>query len=168
MSANVEAVELLPCPLCKRQPKRNGRIGLGGVVCTGDNATVGMIHRFQTYGADQAEADGAWNLAALSRPSPAPSEQSGLGREVAGIASVIRAFPNDDAWGGADQAEQVAAILDRASAALALPDCETIARALIDTGVNIGASTWPDEQFTDALILADAILALANGQGGGR
>lgn len=67
--------ELAPCPLCKRHPRRNGRAGAGGVICTGDACEVGKVHRFQTYGADQAEADAAWNALA--------AQQSGELREAA-------------------------------------------------------------------------------------
>src|SRR5687768_1419732 len=35
-----------------------------------------------------------------------------------------------------------------------------LARAMLETGINIGASTWPDEQFRDALVLAREILPL--------
>ena len=42
-----------------------------------------------------------------------------LAAHVRGIATVIRAFPNDTAWGGEDQAELAAATLDRAVATLA-------------------------------------------------
>lgn len=74
---SAEAVELAACPLCGQHPKRNGRGKAGGVLCVGDNATVSKIHRFQTYGADQIEADAAWER--FARPSPAPSEQSEVG-----------------------------------------------------------------------------------------
>jgi len=59
-------VELAGCPLCGAQPRRNGRGRAGGVLCIGDGKTVGMIHRFQTYGVDQSEADVAWNTRALA------------------------------------------------------------------------------------------------------
>jgi hypothetical protein len=52
---------------------------------------------------------------------PTGSLRAALAGEVRGIASVIRAFPNDEAWGGADMAQKVAATLDRAVAALAQP-----------------------------------------------
>lgn len=43
---------------------------------------------------------------------------------------------------------------------------EKVAAAIIDSGVNIGTSTWPDDIQVDALRLADAILtALASGSG---
>jgi hypothetical protein len=53
--------ELKACPWCGDQPIRNGRLGAGGVLC------ADPTHRAQTYGADQASADAAWN----SRPTPA-------------------------------------------------------------------------------------------------
>ncbi len=52
---------------------------------------------------------------------PTGSLRAALAGEVRGIASVIRAFLNDEAWGGADMARQVAATLDRAVVALAQP-----------------------------------------------
>ena len=43
---------------------------------------------------------------------------------------------------------------------------EKVAAAIIDSGVNIGTSTWPDDIQVDALRLSDAILtALASGSG---
>jgi len=43
---------------------------------------------------------------------------------------------------------------------------EKVAAAIIDSGVNIGTSTWPDDIQVDALKLSDAILtALASGSG---
>lgn len=59
----MSGVELLPCPLCSRKPKRNGRGGVGGVICSDPH------HLFQTYGADQDEADQAWNFAAEATPA---------------------------------------------------------------------------------------------------
>lgn len=53
--ASQEAEELLPCPKCGRAPKRNGRLGSGGVICRHSD------HLFQVYGKDQAEADERWN-----------------------------------------------------------------------------------------------------------
>lgn len=56
-------------------------------------------------------------------PPDAGIGSDGAGEKLAplvrGIAQVIRMFPHDKAWGGADQAEQVADILDRAVIALA-------------------------------------------------
>lgn len=67
--------DLLPCPFCGKAPQRNGRAGGGGVICRGDNMVVGMVHRIQTYGVDQAEADMAWNTrAALTPPLPLVGE----------------------------------------------------------------------------------------------
>ena len=53
---------LSPCPICGRQPIRNGRGSTGGVRC----ASSGLFddqpsHLVQTYGATQADADAAWN-----------------------------------------------------------------------------------------------------------
>lgn len=47
------------------------------------------------------------------------------------------------------------------------PERFDLAQAIIDTGVSIGSSSWPDEQRDDALKLADAILALPAQQEGG-
>ena len=60
------SAELKPCPLCKRPPHRNGRGNAGGVLCVGHTEADGGNHRFQTYGANQAEADEAWNRASTA------------------------------------------------------------------------------------------------------
>lgn len=56
------AADLAPCPICGREPVRNGRGTTGGVRC----ASTGLFdarpsHLVQTYGATQEEADAAWN-----------------------------------------------------------------------------------------------------------
>lgn len=51
-------VELKPCPLCGEQPRRNGRLGAGGVLCLGPSRD----HRVQVYGSNQYAADLAWNM----------------------------------------------------------------------------------------------------------
>jgi len=46
------------------------------------------------------------------------------------------------------------------TAPAAMPGEREIARALLDSGINIGTSTWPREQLQDATELARAILDL--------
>lgn len=83
MSMDVaEIAGLLPCPICGAQPKRNGRGRVGGVLCAGPGSGVGKLHRVQTYGADQAEADAAWNARA-ARPAPAEDAVERVGRALA-------------------------------------------------------------------------------------
>jgi len=76
---------LEPCPFCKMQPRRNVHGTGRGVVCLGDGMTVGMIHRFQTYGADQDEADAAWNRFA-QKPT---TDRHAEGR-LAGLEELVR------------------------------------------------------------------------------
>lgn len=96
--------ELLPCPICHEQPVRNGRGGKGGVLCNGEPA-----HRVQSYGADQAEADAAWN----TRMTPPQDSVSDVERlRAIGDALLARPYLSD-----VDR-ERVRALL---SAALAVP-----------------------------------------------
>jgi hypothetical protein len=55
---------LLPCPICGSAPTRNGMMRARGVRCKGPRDGVGKMHLIQTYGADQDEADLAWNTRA--------------------------------------------------------------------------------------------------------
>jgi len=60
----VMADGLLPCPICGAAPTRNGMVRARGVRCKGPGDGVSKMHLIQTYGADQDEADLAWNTRA--------------------------------------------------------------------------------------------------------
>lgn len=121
-----EAQALKPCPLCGREPRRNGRGGTGGVLCVGDNATVGMIHRFQTYGADQAEADAAWNRAAPPTDLEAVRESAAeVAEEIArSLNSVSRLAYRDGRIGVAMDCRNRELTADRIAAAIRAIDIE--------------------------------------------
>jgi len=55
---------LLPCPICGAASTRNGMMRARGVRCKGRGDGIGKMHLVQTYGADQDEADLAWNTRA--------------------------------------------------------------------------------------------------------
>lgn len=58
MDSEAGRVELLGCPVCAKQPERNGRLGAGGVLCS---SMFPVSHRLQVYGKNQAAAETAWN-----------------------------------------------------------------------------------------------------------
>jgi hypothetical protein len=73
---------LKPCPICNKQPKRNGRFRTGGVLCAGPLNGF-PAHRVQTYGPTQEEADLAWNTRAFAdTPPPAAAGDRSLAREA--------------------------------------------------------------------------------------
>lgn len=57
---------LEPCPICGAPPVRNGRGRVGGVKCNGATRGTDRSHLVQAYGADQDEADRAWNIRATT------------------------------------------------------------------------------------------------------
>ena len=90
--------ELKPCPICGDTPLRNGRGHVGGVLCSGIGAPPNMAHLVQTYGADQAEADAAWNTRALTldREAIALAQEYAAKRDWSGAYYALRALVPDN------------------------------------------------------------------------
>lgn len=80
---------LKPCPICNKQPKRNGRFRTGGVLCAGPLDGF-PAHRVQTYGPTQEEADLAWNTRAVAdTPPPAAAGDRSLAEGLVAMSADV-------------------------------------------------------------------------------
>lgn len=87
----VEAVELLPCPVCGEQPRWRGTRsdyarGIYRLQCLRET------HLFQAYGPDEERTITAWNARAAVR---APSDQEKL---VAELVEALEFYGDETAW----------------------------------------------------------------------